>query len=68
MVNAENPEHTEFPRAGSRARRWSRFERDLYSWMNRPEGQFECWMAKRKLGTHQGAASRQEPHSPLTTT
>lgn len=45
----QNPEHTEFPRAGFRARRWSRFERDLYAWMNRPEGQFECWLAQRTV-------------------
>lgn len=45
----QSPEQTEFPRAGFRARRWSRFERDLYAWINRPEGQFECWLAQRAV-------------------
>lgn len=44
-----HPEQADFPRVGYRARRWSRFERDLYEWMNRPEGQFECWLAARKV-------------------
>lgn len=44
-----HPEQTDFPHVGYRARRWNRFERDLYEWMNRPEGQFECWLACRKV-------------------
>ena len=46
-----HPEHTDFPQVGYRARRWNRFERDLYAWMNRPEGQFECWLANRKIAS-----------------
>jgi len=53
MVDEAHAEHTEFPRTGSRARRWNRFERDLYAWMNRPEGQFVCWLAARKLEQEQ---------------
>lgn len=45
----DHPEQADFPRVGYRARRWNRFERDLYAWMNRPEGQFECWLACRKV-------------------
>lgn len=55
-IAEEHPEHADFPRAGYRARRWNRFERDLYEWMNRPEGQFECWLASRKVKA--GASSQ----------
>ena len=53
----EHPEFADFPRVGSRARRWNRFERDLYAWMNRPEGQFECWLASRKIRARSGATN-----------
>ena len=49
QIEPAHPEQTDFPRVGYRARRWNRFERDLYAWMNRPEGQFECWLACRKI-------------------
>lgn len=52
-----HPEQADFPRAGYRARRWNRFERDLYAWMNRPEGQFECWLASRKIAATAGATT-----------
>jgi hypothetical protein len=35
----------EFPKAGFRARRWLRFERDLYAWLGSPEGKFAQWCA-----------------------
>jgi hypothetical protein len=35
----------EFPKAGFRARRWLRFERDLYAWLGSPEGRFAQWCA-----------------------
>lgn len=53
----DHPEHADFPRVGYRARRWTRFERDLYEWMNRPEGQFECWLAARKINAPAGATN-----------
>ena len=44
---AETPveELEEFPKAGFRARRWLRFERDLQAWLGTPEGQFAQWCA-----------------------
>ena len=44
---AETPveEREEFPKAGFRARRWLRFERDLRAWLETPEGQFARWCA-----------------------
>jgi hypothetical protein len=38
-------EYDEFPRAGVRARRWQRFERDLRAWLDTPEGRFAAWSA-----------------------
>lgn len=40
----------EFPRAGFRARRWLRFERDLVAWLATPEGQFARWSAEVVVG------------------
>jgi hypothetical protein len=54
-------EHAEFPRAGVRARRWQRFERDLRDWLETPEGRFASWRAQRELDAAQvrpTAASR----------
>jgi hypothetical protein len=34
------------PAAGFRARRWNRFERDLRTWMESPEGRFAAWRAQ----------------------
>jgi hypothetical protein len=39
----------EFPRAGSRARRMQRFERDLRAWLLTPEGRFAAWEARRQI-------------------
>jgi hypothetical protein len=46
---AETPQEEleEFPTCGFRARRWLRFERDLQSWLETPEGQFAAWEAAR---------------------
>ncbi|MCK9250376.1 MAG: hypothetical protein M0P31_15555 [Solirubrobacteraceae bacterium] len=35
-----------FPQTGYRARRWSRFERDLHEWLDTPTGRFACWRAR----------------------
>ena len=35
----------EFPKAGFRARRWLRFERDLEAWLETPDGRFAAWAA-----------------------
>ncbi len=56
-------EQTDFPVAGYRARRWNRFERDLYEWMNRPEGQFVCWLASRKIEAQAVAGVEAETES-----
>jgi hypothetical protein len=37
--------HEDFPKAGFRARRWLRFERDLQAWLQTPEGRFAAWCA-----------------------
>jgi len=34
-----------FPRYGARARVWGRFERDLWEWLETPEGRFARWEA-----------------------
>jgi hypothetical protein len=39
----------DFPRAGSRARRMQRFERDLRAWLRTPEGRFAAWEARRQI-------------------
>jgi hypothetical protein len=41
----------EFPKAGFRARRWLRFERDLAAWLETPEGRFASWTAVKALVT-----------------
>ena len=38
-----------FPRAGFRARRWQRFERDLAAWLATPEGRFAEWRAEQAV-------------------
>jgi hypothetical protein len=58
-------ERVEFPRAGYRARRWQRFERDLREWLETPDGRFAEWRARRELA---GAQAAQLAQSPLTTT
>jgi hypothetical protein len=40
----------DFPRAGFRARRWRRFERDLHAWLETPAGRFAAWSAVRAVG------------------
>jgi hypothetical protein len=40
----------EFPTCGFRARRWMRFERDLYDWLETPEGRFALWCAGERTG------------------
>ncbi|WP_320669275.1 hypothetical protein [Patulibacter defluvii] len=39
-----------FPRAGFRARRWMRFERDLRAWLLTSEGEFAVWRATQAIG------------------
>lgn len=47
-----------FPRAGSRARRWMRFERDFTAWLRTPQGRFAAWDARRTCGATPGSAQR----------
>ena len=42
-------ELTDFPRAGFRARRWLRFERDLQAWLDTPDGRF-ARVVRRRTG------------------
>jgi hypothetical protein len=44
-------ERDDFPRAGVRARRWRRFERDLEAWLATPVGRFARWSARQSLKT-----------------
>ncbi|MGE4429072.1 MAG: hypothetical protein AB7G37_21690 [Solirubrobacteraceae bacterium] len=46
VPNTHNGAPDEFPQSGFRARRWSRFERDLQAWLDTPTGQFACWRAR----------------------
>jgi hypothetical protein len=55
-------EQTSFPSAGARARRWSRFERDLRAWLATPEGAFATWLACVGLG---GAGGAEAPDDDL---
>jgi hypothetical protein len=43
----------EFPTAGFRARRWLRFERDLQSWLDTPEGRFAAWAAAQDVAAEE---------------
>lgn len=43
-------ETDEFPRYGARARSWTRFERDLQTWLATPEGRFAVWRAAQGNG------------------
>jgi hypothetical protein len=43
-------EREDFPKAGFRARRWLRFERDLRAWLGTPDGQFAQWCAAEVVG------------------
>jgi hypothetical protein len=49
MVDVTIEEREEFPRAGVRARRFKRFERDLQAWLATPEGRFATWEAQRRI-------------------
>lgn len=54
-MNAPTIEHAvEFPRAGFRARRWQRFERDLHAWLATPEGRFTTWCAQHDVALPDG--------------
>jgi hypothetical protein len=53
MFGVPPEEHAEFPRAGVRARRWQRFERDLREWLETPDGRFASWRAQRELDAAQ---------------
>jgi hypothetical protein len=48
-VDTPVEELEEFPKAGFRARRWLRFERDLEAWLETPEGRFASWAAVKAV-------------------
>lgn len=50
MRDVRTGETEAFPRFGARARVWQRFERDLRSWLDTPEGRFAAWRARAALG------------------
>lgn len=57
----ETLEHAvELPRAGVRARRLARFERDFERWLQSADGRSATWHARRVLARHgrDGAAAR----------
>ncbi|MBX5442749.1 MAG: hypothetical protein IRZ32_14640 [Solirubrobacteraceae bacterium] len=49
MEHVPEPERTDFPRLGARARQWQRFERALHEWLQTPEGRFVTWCAQREI-------------------
>jgi hypothetical protein len=49
MSVVPDEERDDFPRAGYRARRWQRFERDLGAWLATPEGRFARWRAQQDV-------------------
>jgi hypothetical protein len=62
-------ERDDFPRAGFRARRWKRFERDLHAWLATPHGRFATWCASSAVASRTDAVhARQVAQSPVTTT
>ena len=58
VVTMPQEERGDFPAAGSRARAFKRFERDLDSWLDTAEGQFASWCARREVS---GGAAGAEP-------
>lgn len=54
-VEFPSEECADFPRAGVRARRWYRFERDLRDWLATPAGRFAAWDAGRVVGAERAA-------------
>jgi hypothetical protein len=50
VVSMPQEERGDFPAAGSRARAFKRFERDLNAWLGSAEGRFAEWSARRAVG------------------
>jgi hypothetical protein len=51
-----------FPRYGARARVWGRFERDLWEWLETPEGRFARWGPRSSSpAPPPGRATRTDP-------
>jgi hypothetical protein len=49
-------EQADFPVVGARARRWSRFERELETWLASPSGRFAAWRAHQAVArAHDGS-------------
>jgi hypothetical protein len=67
MHGVHGDDGDEFPRAGYRARRWRRFERDLHAWLATPEGRFAAWRAQQALDERAGRrrAEERRTSSPL---
>ena len=55
VVSIPQEERGDFPAAGSRARAFKRFERDLHSWLGTAEGRFASWSARRDVSGAVGA-------------
>lgn len=51
MGNELSEHVVELPRAGVRARRIARFERELARWLATDEGRFAVWCAARSVAT-----------------
>ena len=58
VVSMPQEERGDFPAAGSRARAFKRFERDLQCWLDTAEGRFASWSARREVS---GGAVGAEP-------
>ena len=56
VVSMPQEERGDFPAAGSRARAFKRFERDLQCWLDTAEGRFASWSARRDVSGRAGGA------------
>ena len=60
-------EREDFPHVGARARRFTRFERDLRAWLQTPHGQFAAWHARQVVEAplERGAVGAEALHHDL---
>jgi hypothetical protein len=61
MRDMRRAETEEFPSYGARARTWTRFERDLQTWLATPEGRVAVWRAAHGDRRTAPSATRERP-------
>jgi hypothetical protein len=62
MVSMPQEEREDFPVAGSRARAFKRFERDLAAWLASADGRFAEWDARRAVSAGAARAQAADDH------